>query len=313
LRDFTIDFDHNVLRWRVKVPLHVIQARREKLAALIEQHRFLPVKELCRRLGVSEATMRRDLAALHEEKRITRTFGGALKEFNDRFPSFRERQGKASRSKARVARMALSLMEPGKTCFFDSGTTVFAIAEAFRDSPVTPMTIVTSNLPVGEMLAAIPGVEVFQLAGQLLHLQSTLLGETAQRSLEFWHFDWAFLSTEGMTPSGLWNSQLAIVEQQKVVLRRSTRHVFCLDASKLNRQAPHLLIGWNQLDTLLTDVPLEKLNAAGIPIDSAHYLGPTSARVESAGARRDTQQEVADASHAEQDPPSGEDMPVHFL
>ncbi len=290
--------------------MHVIQARREKLAALIEQHRFLPVKELCARLGVSEATMRRDLAALHGEKRITRTFGGALREFNDRFPSFRERQGRASRSKMRVAKLALSLLEPGKTYFFDSGTTVFAIAEAFREAPVTPITIVTSNLPVGEMLAAIPGVEVFQLAGQLLHLQSTLLGETAKRSLEFWRFDWAFLSTEGMMPTGLWNSQIAIVEQQKAVLRRSARHVFCVDGSKLNRQAPHFLIGWNQLDTLLTDVPMEKLHAAGIMVDPAHYLGPESVVSDEA--------EVAPSPATEPAPPEGKatgtgDLPVHFL
>jgi len=294
----------------MKVPAHVIEARREKLAALIEQHRFLPVKELCRRLGVSEATMRRDLAALEEEKRITRTFGGALTEFNDRFPSFRERQGQASRSKTRVAKLALGFLEPGKTYFFDSGTTLFAIAEAFREAPVTPITIVTSNLPVGEMLAAIPGVEVFLLAGQLLHLQSTLLGETAQKSLEFWRFDWALMSTEGMTPAGLWNSQLAIVEQQKVVLQRSSRHVFCLDGSKLNRQAPHFLVEWSQLDMLLTDVSLEKLHDAGVPINSDHYYGPVNRAQSQSGGPLG---EGPASSTEEAKSPGGEDMPVYIL
>jgi DeoR/GlpR family transcriptional regulator of sugar metabolism len=150
--------------------LHVVRARRERLAQLLEQHRYLPVQELCRRLGVSEATARRDLAALVREKKITRTYGGALHEFNDRFPSFRERQAKSGRGKARIAAMALGFIERNRTLFFDSGTTVFAIAEAFRERPITPVTVVTSNLPVGEMLAAIPGVEVYQLAGQLLHL-----------------------------------------------------------------------------------------------------------------------------------------------
>ena len=250
----------------MKVPLHVVQARRERLAQLLEQHRYLPVKELCRRLGVSEATARRDLAALVQEKKITRTYGGALHEFNDRFPSFRERRSQASRAKAKTVKSALSLFEAHKIYFFDSGTTIFALAEAFRDHPVTPVTIVTSNLPVGEMLASIPGVQVFQLAGQLLHLQSTLLGETAQKSLEFWHFDVAFLSTEGMDAKGLWNSQAAIVEQQKVVLQRSRRNVFCIDGSKLNRQAPHFLLPWEMVDLLLTDLPNEKLIRAGIDL-----------------------------------------------
>ncbi|MEQ1850479.1 MAG: DeoR/GlpR family DNA-binding transcription regulator, partial [Chthoniobacteraceae bacterium] len=247
----------------MKVPRHVVEARRERLAQLLEQHRYLPVKELCRRLGVSEATARRDLAALVGEKKITRTFGGALAEFNDRFPSFRERQGHGSRSKARIAKAARSFIEPNRTYFLDSGTTIFALAEAFRESPVTPVTVVTSNLPVGEMLAAIPGVRIFQLAGELLHRQSTLVGEAAQQSVEFWNFDMAFLSAEAMNAEGLWNSQAVIIEQQKVVLRRSARSIFCIDGSKLNRIAPHFLLPWNQVDLLLTDVPYEKLGQAG--------------------------------------------------
>ena len=256
----------------MKVPLHIVQARRERLAQTIEQHRYLPVKELCRRLHVSEATVRRDLAALVREKKITRTYGGALHEFNDRFPSFRERQGQGSRGKAKAVKPALAFFEPGRTYFFDSGTTIFALAEVFRDHPITPVTIVTSNLPVGEMLASIPGVQVFQLAGQLLHLQSTLLGETARKSLEFWSFDVAFLSTEGMDAQGLWNSQAAIVEQQKVVLQRSRRTVFCIDGSKLNRQAPHFLLPWDQVDMLLTDLPNEKLVRAGIHLEETRRV-----------------------------------------
>jgi DeoR/GlpR family transcriptional regulator of sugar metabolism len=159
--------------------------------------------------------------------------------------------------------MALACFEPNLTYFFDSGTTIYALAEAFREHPVTPVTVVTSNLPVCEMLASIPGVQAFLLAGQLLHLQSTLLGETAQKSLEFWNFDVAFLSAEAMDERGLWNSQAAIVEQQKVVLRRSTRTIFCIDGTKLNRAAPHFLLPWDRVDALLTDASQEKLQRAG--------------------------------------------------
>ena len=288
----------------MKVPLHIVQARRERLAQLLGQHRYLPVKDLCSRLGVSEATVRRDLAALVREKKITRTYGGALHEFNDRFPSFRERQSQASRGKAKTVRMALGLFEPNRTYFFDSGTTIFALAEAFRDHPVTPVTIVTSNLPVGEMLASIPGVQVFQLAGQLLHLQSTLLGETAQKSLEFWNFDVAFLSTEGMDAQGLWNSQAAIVEQQKVVIRRSKRTVFCIDGSKLNRRAPHFLLPWNAVDMLLTDIPNAKLIRAGINLPESMRIPATGSPIRSA--------KLPDSGEPTQPSPEGE-YPIHIL
>ena len=284
--------------------MHVVLARRERLAQLLEQHRYLPVHELCRRLGVSEATARRDLAALVGEKKITRTYGGALHEFNDRFPSFRERQGDASRAKAKIARAALAFFEPNRVYFFDSGTTIFAVAEAFRDHPVTPVTIVTSNLPVGEMLASIPGVQVFQLAGQLLHLQSTLLGETAQKSLEFWNFDLAFLSTEGMDAKGLWNSQAAIVEQQKVVLRRAELSVFCIDGSKLNRQAPYFLLPWDQVDVLLTDVPNERLVRAGISLTENRRVQATT---------KSTARPASPEPREPADAPDETDFPIHIL
>lgn len=266
----------------MKVPLHIVKARRERLAAMIAQYGYMPVGELCRRLEVSEATARRDLAALAEEKKIKRTYGGAVSEFENRYPSFAERRDTARRAKTQIAATALAALTPGLTVFLDAGTTVYAIAEAFRAHPVKPMTVVTSNLPVGEMLAAIPGVSVFLLAGRLLARQSTLLGEAAVKSLQFWRFDVAFLSAEGMDASGIWNSQSDIVAQQKVVVSRSARAVFCLDGGKLNRQAPDILLPWGQVETLLTDVPLEKLTAAGIMIDPKQYWSARGGK--SAGA-----------------------------
>jgi DeoR/GlpR family transcriptional regulator of sugar metabolism len=264
----------------VRVPLYVVEARRERLAQLIGQHRYLPVQELCRLLNISEATARRDLAALVREKKVTRTYGGALSEFNDRFPSFRERQTHASRAKARLARQALTLIQPGKTYFFDFGTTVFAIAEAFRAAPVSPVSIVTSSLPVGEVLAGIRDVRVFQVAGELFRRQSVLLGEIAQKSLEFWHFDLVFLSAEAMNADGIWNSQEEVVEQQKVVLRQSQNAVFCLDASKLSRTAPHFFVPWTEVDTLITDAPAARLKRAGINLGEGQLLDARRMEIE---------------------------------
>lgn len=256
----------------MRVPLHVVEARREKLAALIEKHRYLPVGELCRILGVSEATARRDLNALASCNKLKRTHGGALVEFNERFPSFNERQNDASRGKLKIARAALRLIRPGGVYFFDSGTTVFALAEAFRARPVSPVTIVTSNLPVGELLSDIPDVRVFLLAGQILGRQSVLLGETSCKSLEFWDFRIAFLSAEAADRVGLWNSQEMIVTQQIAAMRRAEHVVFCLDARKIGTRTPILLKTWSATDFLLTDAGNSKLAAAGISPDCVRLL-----------------------------------------
>ncbi|MEI6280221.1 MAG: DeoR/GlpR family DNA-binding transcription regulator, partial [Verrucomicrobiae bacterium] len=248
----------------MRVPIHVVEARREKLEALLERHRYLPVHELCRHLGVSEATARRDLAMLASRNKVKRTHGGALAEFNERFPSFRERQSGGAHGKAKIGRAAARLLQPEGTYFLDSGTTIFALAEVFRDLAVFPATIVTSNLPVGELLSSVPGLSVFLTAGQLLGRQSVLLGETAQRSLKFWNFDIAFLSAEAANQQGIWNSQESIVQQQLVAVRRSTRVVYCLDSSKIGSTAPFLLKKWEDVDLLLTDASPARLQNAGI-------------------------------------------------
>lgn len=274
--------------------MHVVNARREKLAQLLREHRYLPINELCRLLDVSEATARRDLAALEQGRKLTRTYGGAIAEFNERFPSFNERCALDAGSKSKLATAALSLLEPNGTYFFDSGSTVFVIAKALSRNPVGPMQVVTCNLPVGELLSEVQGIEVFQIAGQLLKRQSILLGETARRSLDFWRFDMAFLSAEGMDAEGVWNSEASIVEQQRAVLRRSAQTAFLLGRSKLARRAPHFLLPWPQVDLLISDATGAEIERAGIkPRQYLEATGKTPAKAPEQTA--------------------GDGLPVHFL
>lgn len=280
----------------MRVPFHIVQARREKLAELIERHHYLPLRELCKQLGISEATARRDLNALAKCNKLKRTHGGALVEFNDRFLSFNERRASGNRGKLRMAKAALRLIQPGGVYFFDSGTTIFALAEAFRENPVTPVSIVTSNIPVGELLSSLPEIKVFQLAGQVIDSQSVLLGETACQSLEFWNFDVTFLSAEAANQEGIFSSNEVILKQQLVSIRRSSAAVFCLDARKIGAEASILLRTWPEIDYLLTDASSSQLSHAGI--------GPEMVKIISC----DLHAPVPDFLESER-----EQIPVHFL
>ena len=243
----------------MKVPRQVIENRRQRLEKLLAAHRYLPIQEVCQKLGISQATARRDFQALAREGRITRTHGGALLEFNERFPSFSERQKRAMKAKDVMARAARGVVESGATVFLDSGTTVAAVASELALAPQEGLRILTVNLPAAEILSGCRGVEVHLTGGQMFQRQSVLLGEEVVRSVERWHFDLAFLSAEGMDEQGLWNSQLEIVAHQHAVVRRARHHVFLLDRTKLGRRASHFLLPWAAVDHLLTDAKAEKL------------------------------------------------------
>ena len=119
----------------MKVPLHLVHARRQQLADWMQQHGHVSLQEICTRFSISEATARRDLAALAADKRIVRTYGGALADYNRRFASFHERLQLASEAKCAIAKAALAFIRPKSRIFLDAGTTIYALAEALRTQP----------------------------------------------------------------------------------------------------------------------------------------------------------------------------------
>ena len=243
-----------MIRLAVKVPLHIVEARRHRLADYLRHHAYAPLQEVCGEFGVSEATARRDLAALAAQKRIVRTYGGALTEFAQRFPSFREREHEHARAKRRIAAAARRHIRPGTTCYVDSGTTLFALAGELRRHPVPCLRIVTNNLPAAELLSAsAPEMSVCLLGGELLVRQSVLVGAVARKALRFHTIDQAFISAEGADAAGVWNSQVEVASLQQRVLEQAAQSVLCLDASKIGRAAPAFLAAWEKFDLLISD------------------------------------------------------------
>jgi DeoR/GlpR family transcriptional regulator of sugar metabolism len=250
----------------MKVAYEVVKARRDELAQLLSEHQYLPLSEVCRRFSVSEATARRDLAELERSHAITRTWGGALGEYNQRFASFRDRQSRQPEAKSRIARAALALIKPGMTCYLDAGTTLFALAEAIAEGGPRPLTLVTNNLPVAERLAEVEGIEVNLLGGQLLRRQSTMLGDKTVTAARGWRCDLACFGAEGMDGRGLWNTSPEVVAVERAVARGATQTAFLVDAAKLGAQAPEFLLAWSQVDRLITDATPAALGLSRIAL-----------------------------------------------
>jgi len=256
----------------MRVPRQVVEARRSRLTELLLERGYLPISDLCEELGVSEATARRDLSALESEERITRTYGGALGEFNATFTSFRERLREGTDAKGSIARTAVSLVKRGMCIYLDAGTTAFAIAQELRRFRPENLTVVTNNLALLETLGSLSGAKTILLGGQLLERQSVLLGEEAVKAVASQKIDLAFLSAQGMNDEGLWNSQRDIIRLQQAVMKRAVRSCFCLDRSKLGRTAPERLVTWAKVGTLISNLSLPEFRQHGITLKQGVLL-----------------------------------------
>jgi len=257
----------------MRVPRHLVERRHEQLRVLIRTDGFLPVAEICRRLGVSEATARRDLAVVEANGHITRTHGGALADYNSSFASLSERLHLAGPAKARIAAKAVAQVPVSGAIFIDAGTTSQAIARALTlRHDLKCLAVVTNSLAAASVLGGMPGVELHVVGGMFLHRQAALMGPRAISALGQWWFDAVFLGAEGMDAKGISNSHASIADFQKAVLRRAKRIYFCLDASKLGRSTPHRVAPWKQLTALITDAVPEQLAAQNILLPSAKIL-----------------------------------------
>jgi DeoR family fructose operon transcriptional repressor len=235
-----------------------IDRRRRDMTELLRQRAYLPVGELCRKFSISEATARRDLAALSRGKSIVRTFGGAMADYDRRFAPFADRLIVAASEKARIAAAAVRRIAPGMTVFLDAGTTLYAVADLLARRPL-PLRVVTNSLAVSERLAPCKAIEVDLLGGRLLANQSVLLGPLTCRAAGFYRFDLALLGAEGFDQRGVWNSTGDVVALQQAVVRQSEHHAVCADGRKLGVSAPTFLLPWDAVDVLITDahVPAE--------------------------------------------------------
>ena len=248
----------------MKVASSIIFARRKSLAELLENHRYLPLAEVCARLGISQATARRDLRVLVREKKITRTYGGALANFDVALPSFADRRAVDHDVKARIAQKARGFIQENTTCFFDGGTTVYALAEALYREPVHGLCAVTNSLPVAEMLGRAE-VEVHLLGGRFLQRQSLLLGPEALRSARLWKFDLVFLGAEGFSQGGVWASRPEVARFQKTLIAQAKRVIFCAHAAKLGCETGVFLTPWTSKFQLVTNASPAQRARRGLP------------------------------------------------
>jgi DeoR/GlpR family transcriptional regulator of sugar metabolism len=257
----------------MRVPLHIVERRRDKLRGLIRTDGFLPVAAICQRLGISEATARRDLVAVAANGQITRTRGGALADYNASFASHGERAARARSAKDRIAAAAALRIPSSGTIFLDAGTTIQALGRRLlQRRDFTGLRVVTNSLPIATMLGGAPGIELHVLGGTFLHRQAVLLGDDAVRSLRAWKFDAAFLGGEGLVTDGVVNSHAEIVAFQRAVHSQATKVFFCLDATKLGHHTPHPVVPWTKKVILITDASDAGLKAADVHLRPAQLV-----------------------------------------
>ncbi|HOX57490.1 MAG TPA: DeoR/GlpR family DNA-binding transcription regulator [Candidatus Paceibacterota bacterium] len=231
--------------------------RWDHLRALIRDSGVIRVEDLCRRLKVSPATVRRDLDQLERGGAIRRVHGGAVSvESRLDEPVFADKTSLAVREKRRIAEAALRFIEPGDTIYLDGGSTVLELARLLRDR--TNLTVVTNSLYAAHELAG-RGPRLIVIGGELRRLSQTMVGPLTGPVLHELHLDKAFMGTIGFALNeGLTTTDPSEAFTKRLVKDQARQVIVLADSSKAGKVSFASAGHWEKVHVLITDKQIDK-------------------------------------------------------
>lgn len=243
-------------------------SRRAIIKEMLTEKPFISLKELQNSFpDVSSMTLRRDIEYFEKKGDAIKVRGGArsMKFITTSMEdSFHQRLSENISAKDRIARRAIELIEPGRSIFMDSGTTVSRLASIMPDERHA-ITTTGPNIALELIKRTQP---VVNLVGGMINRENvSISGNQALRFLEDINIDLAFISPSGLSLSGGFScGNYSECELKRTVIEKARKVVILMDHSKINRCLPFTFSPLDGIHTLVTDEPLpdDLANAAAL-------------------------------------------------
>ncbi len=209
------------------------EVRRVYLLNRLQHEGRLSVRACSDALGVSEVTIRNDLAVLEREGLLQRTWGGAMPPQQLRPEgSFMARLQEHRSEKERIAVAAAAQVHDHDTIFLDASTTAYYIAQQLKERQ--DLTVITNGMYTALELGPLPAITTIVIGGQVRGDTGSLVGTLSAELLAKLHVGKGFFSAQGLTLSkGLMESTIVEGQLKELVIKHVDQVVAVLDASKL--------------------------------------------------------------------------------
>lgn len=251
----------------------------------------LEVTSAAGQLGVSVATIRRDLDHLAAQQLLTRTRGGAARASVAYDLPLRHKSSRYAQQKLRIGTAAASLIPTGSVVGLNGGTTTSQVARALvTRSPVDlgaddpdgdpdrdiddgiAFTVVTNALNIANDLAVRRSVKLVVTGGVARPRSYELLGPLAEPTLVRVHLDYAVVGVDGFDLAvGATADHEGEAAVTAHMVARAAHVILVADSSKLGRASFARVCTAAAVGTLVTDSDadpalLDAMRAEGIDV-----------------------------------------------
>ncbi len=235
-----------------------IEYRHEYIREQLERKGIVRVHELAAAMGVTGATIRRDLRILERQHVLQRRYGTAVPlKIRASDPPLAEKYSLHSAEKTRIGRAAAALVEENDSMMITSGSTIEAFARSF--SPNGSNDIVTASVKLADLLADKPDVNVYMLGGRVLKDSHSVRDIVSVEQVRRLRCNKLFFSCDGFDLQAGVTSAFADESQLNIAMVEATTvRILLADSSKAGKVGIGRTCGLQDIQILVTDDGLSR-------------------------------------------------------
>ncbi|MEM1427966.1 MAG: DeoR/GlpR family DNA-binding transcription regulator [Pseudomonadota bacterium] len=240
--------------------------RHRIILSAVEDRPVVTVVDLCSLTGVSEATIRRDIATLHMQKKVRRVRGGAEAITPPQIiglagRTFAVNETIQIKEKQAIARAAVDLCEDGESIIINGGTTTFQMVHPLASRRVQ---IFTNSFPIAEHLLKHSKNNIMLSGGMIYREQNVILSPFENDVTRNFYARRMFMGAQGLGPLGLMEADPLLIQAEQKLIGQADELVVLADSSKFAQRSSLVLCPLDRISTVITD--------EGIPDKAAQML-----------------------------------------
>ena len=226
------------------------EQRHVAIIAALADRDCVEVVDLSESLGVSEATIRRDLAALESRAVLRRTHGGAVRTNLAYELPLRYRESRQELEKDALAVAAATYVSENMRVGLSGGTTLTRIGRTLGPGP--PINVLTNSLSVASELAQWPQHTLVASGGLVRDRSYEMVGPVADRTIAAFNLDLCVIGADGVSPSGVSTHDHAEAATNRALVEAAGTCIVAVDHTKLGKTMFSRICGLEDVQILLT-------------------------------------------------------------
>ncbi len=252
--------------------------RHRIILSAVQDKPVATVQELVDLTDSSEATIRRDIAALHVGKKLRRVRGGAEALHPPQFVGlagrpFSVNESINTRQKQAIAKEAVAMCEDGDPIIINGGTTTFQMVHFLANRRLQ---VFTNSFPIAEHLLKNSKNTIMLSGGTIYREQNIILSPFDNDVTRNFYAKRMFMGCQGIGPLGIMEADPLLIQAEQKLISQADELIILVDSSKFRIRSSLILCPLERIHTVVTD--------RGIRDEERRMLEAAGARVVIAAA-----------------------------